>query len=87
MFLCFKSNIYAIAYIFAHFKERRDVPMTRDDWIIHIENVAGKVTVLCDNKTVQFVLAQFNAVSISDLPDSSLQDFYNELFSYIENAC
>lgn len=60
--------------------------MTRDDWMISIEDVANKVTVLYGNKTVQFVLDQFNVASISDLPDSSLQDVYNELFSYIENA-
>ena len=40
--------------------------MTRDDWMISIEDVASEVTVLCGNKTVQFVLDQFNVASISD---------------------
>ena len=54
--------------------------------MISIKDVTNEVTVICGNKTVQFVLDQFNVASISDLPDSSLQDVYNKLFSYIENA-
>lgn len=53
--------------------------MSKNDWIINLENAAAEVATLCGKKTVQHVLQKYDARSIDDLSPCHYSEVFDEL--------
>ena len=53
--------------------------MSKNDWIINLENAAAEVSALLGNETVQHVLQKYDARSIEDLNPCYYSEAFDEL--------
>lgn len=56
--------------------------MTKEDWLINLEDVSSQV----DAETVRFVCGKYGAKDIYGLSPSDYQEAWNELFDYARDA-
>ena len=53
--------------------------MSKEDWIINIENAACKVNERLGSSTVEFILGKYGASSIEDLSEGDFPAVWDEL--------
>lgn len=53
--------------------------MTREDWLINLENAACEATERLGSKAVRFVLGKYGASSIDDLSEGDYPAVWDEL--------
>lgn len=76
------KRVYHMDINNANKHEKNEINMNkpkREDWITSIENAAEEAAAIAGWKTVDFILAGVGAKNIDDIPDSKLEDVYNNL--------
>ena len=81
----YKQRIPAIR-IAGHFRKtghsHEVIYMTRDDWLISIENSAAIVAGSLGQEIVDFILQKYDAESIEELNPYDYEAVFGELFQY-----
>ena len=59
--------------------------MSKEDWMINLENTADEVAGICGSEVIRFILRDHGASTVCDLNPGDYEEVFSELYAYIEN--